>query len=111
MLALPKEFASTTDRTDEPALLPASAAPPAGAPTTEVLISTSEVVFSTATALGARRATIGDRFVAVMRRTFAASPNRDRTRPQGHAHGDAERQSHRYYYLEQALLAREMTRL
>jgi hypothetical protein len=82
---------------------PPSGAPSVEAPSTEVLITTQEVVFSTAAAVGVRRESIGDRLVAIMRRTFATSADASRPRP---------RYAPKHYgFLEGALMAREMDRL
>jgi hypothetical protein len=97
----------TVDPNDEPMPQPSSAAPSAAAPpeatSTEVLITTQEVLFGTAAATGVRRESIGDRFVAVMRRLFATPTDVSRPRP----HDEPKR----YEYLERALMGREMERL
>jgi hypothetical protein len=85
---------------------PPSAAPsaaPSVEESTEVLITTQEVVFSTAAAVGVRRETIGGRLVAMMRRIFATSTDASLPRPRY--------EPKRYAYLEDALMAREMDRL
>jgi hypothetical protein len=70
---------------------------------TEVLITTQQVVFSTAAAVGVQRENIGGRIVAIMRRMFATSKDGSRPRPQY--------EPKRYGFLEDALMAREMDRL
>jgi hypothetical protein len=70
---------------------------------TEVLITTQQVVFSTAAALGARRENTGGQFVAIMRRMLATSTDGSRPR--------REYYPRRYGFLEDALMAREMDRL
>jgi hypothetical protein len=82
---------------------PPAAAPAVEAPSTEVLIPTRQVVFSTAVAIGARRENAGRRLVAIMRRMFASST--DASHPQPHY------EPKRYAFLESALMAREMDRL
>ena len=94
-------LASSTDPADEPQ--PPSAAPSVEVSSNEVLITTQEVAFSTAAAVGVRRENIGDRLVAIMRRIFAASTDASRPRPRY--------VPRRYGYLEDALMAREMDRL
>jgi hypothetical protein len=98
---------STVDPVVEPVPQPHTAAAPtapsAEAPSSEVLISTQKVLFSTAAAVGVRRQSIGDRLVATMRRMFATSPDAARPRPQY--------EPRRYGFLENALKAREMDRL
>jgi hypothetical protein len=78
-------------------------APSAEASSTEVLISTQEVLFSTAAAAGVRRQSVGARLVASMRRVFASSGDEAHPRPHD--------EPRRYTYLENALMAREMERL
>ena len=94
-------LASSTDPADEPQ--PPSAAPSVEVSSNEVLITTQEVAFSTAAAVGVRRENIGDRLVAIMRRIFAASTDASRPRPRY--------VPRRYEYLEDALMARQMDRL
>ena len=98
---------STVNPVDEPMPQPLTTAPPAApsaeAPSTEVLISTQQVLFSTAAAVGVRRESIGDRFAAIMRRMFATSTDAARPRP--------TYEPRRYGFLENALMAREMDRL
>jgi hypothetical protein len=103
MLNSPTRLASTTDLVDEPMPQPQSDAPWIEAPSTEVLITTQEVAFSTAAAVGVQRENIVRRFVVIMRRVFAASTDASRPRPQY--------EPKRYAYLENALMAREMERL
>ncbi|OBI41280.1 hypothetical protein A5706_07875 [Mycobacterium sp. E796] len=69
----------------------------------EVVISTQQVVFGTAAALGTRRESIGRRFVAIVRRTLVTSPDEP---------GPPRRHYPRHYgFLENSLMAREMERL
>ena len=95
--------ANTTDPVDEGTPQPSPAAPAVEVSSTDVLISTQQVVFGTAAAEGIRRENIGTRFLAMMRRTFATSTDASRPRPRY--------QPRRYAYLEDALMAREMDRL
>jgi hypothetical protein len=99
----PTRLASTTDLVDEPISQPQSDAPSIETPSTEVLITTQEVAFSTAAAVGVQRENIVRRFVAIMRRVFATSTDASRPRPRY--------EPRRYAYLENALMAREMERL
>jgi len=103
MLVSSTGLASTTDHVDE--VIPQSppAAPSVEAPSTEVLISTQEVLFSTAAAVRPRRENIGVRLVAMTRRMFASSADASHPRPRY--------EPRRYAYLENALMAREMDRL
>ena len=95
--------ASAADAHDEPTAKPRSAAPSVEATSTEVLITEQEVLFGTAAALPARREGISRRFVALMRRMFAAS---------AHASGPPRRDvPRRYEFLERAVMGREMDRL
>jgi hypothetical protein len=103
MLNSPTGLASTTDLVDEPISQPQSDAPSIETPSTEVLITTQEVAFSTAAAVGVQRENIVRRFVAIMRRVFATSTDASRQRPRY--------EPRRYAYLENALMAREMERL
>lgn len=81
-----------------------AAAPPAEVTSAEVLISTQQVVFGTAIALGSvRRKSIGGRLVAIARRVLMTSTD---------ASGPQRRHYPRHYgFLENALMAREMERL
>ncbi len=89
---------------DEPISQQPSAAPSAEATSAEVLISTQQVVFGTAIALGAgRRKSIGGRLVAIARRVLTPSP--DASAPQRRHYPK------RYGFLENSLMAREMDRL
>jgi hypothetical protein len=89
---------------DEPITRQRSAAPPVEVSPAEVLISTQQVVFSTATALGVgRRRSIGGRLVAIARRILTTQT-------------DASVPERRHYpkhygFLENSLMAREMERL
>ena len=96
---------STTDPVNEPMPEPPSAAPLAEAEvsSTEVLITTQQVAFSTAAAAGVRRESIGARLVASVRKMFATPADAPHARRHDHPQ--------RYGYLENALMAREMERL
>jgi hypothetical protein len=85
-------FARTSDPVEEHA--------PA-AETTQVLITTHEVLFSTAAGRGARPDRTGGRIG--FRRFFAGSTDGDRPRQRHEAR--------RYVFLEKALMSREMDRL
>jgi hypothetical protein len=95
--------ANTTDPVDEGTPQPPPAAPSVEVSSTDVLISTQQVAFSTAAAEGIRREKIGGRLVAMMRRMFATSKDASHPRPRY--------VPRRYGYLEDALMAREMERL
>jgi hypothetical protein len=99
----PTAPATTADAVDEPVPQPPSAAPSVEVSSTEVLITTQEVVFSTAAAVGVRRENIGGRLVAITRRMFATSTDASRPRRQHYPK--------RYEFLEDARMAREMDRL
>lgn len=89
---------------DEPITQQPSAAPPVQATSDGVLISTQQVVFSTATALGVvRRKSIGARLVAIARRVFTTPTDESVPRQRYYPK--------RYGFLENALMAREMERL
>ncbi len=103
MSAKPTGLASTFDHADGPMPQPPLPAPTAQLPSTEVLITTQEVRFSTAAAVGVRRQSIGVRLGAMMRQMFATPADAPRPRPKYVAR--------RYGYLENALMAREMERL
>ena len=103
MLVSPTGLASTTDPVDEPLRQPLSAAPSVEVSSAEVLITTQQVVFGTAAAVGARRESIGGRLVAIMRRMLATSTDGSRPRRQYYPRS--------YGFLEDALMAREMHRL
>jgi hypothetical protein len=94
---------TTTDPVDEPTPQPPAAAPSVEAASPEVLITTQQVAFSTAAALGVRRESIGARFVASLRRAFATPAETPHARPHDYPR--------RYAFLENALMAREMERL
>lgn len=89
---------------DEPISRQPSAAPSAEVTSAEVLISTQQVVFGTAIAVGAgRRKSIGGRLAAIARRVL--TPSTDASVPR-------RRQYPKHYaFLENALMAREMERL
>jgi hypothetical protein len=105
MLVSPTGLPSTTDAVNEPMPEPPSAAPLAEAEvsSTEVLITTQEVLFSTAVAAGVPRETIGGRLVAIMRRMLATSTDASRPAPRYYPK--------RYGFLEDAVMGREMDRL
>jgi hypothetical protein len=103
MLVSPVRGARTTNPVNEPAPQSPPVAPPAEVSSTEVLIATQQVVFSTAAAAGIRRENLGGRLVATMRRIFATSTDTSRPRP--------EYYPRRYGFLERSLMAREMERL
>lgn len=94
---------TTTDPVDESTPQPPAAAPSVEVSSTEVLITTQQVAFSTAAAAGVRRDSIGARLIASMRHLFATPADASRPRPQHYPK--------RYAYLENALMAREMERL
>jgi len=100
MLSPATGLASTAD----PVHQPVNRSPSAEASSNEVLISTQQVVFSTAAALGTRRESIGGRFAAFVRRMFATPAEVSAARARGH-------HATHYAFLEQALMAREMERL
>jgi putative transposon-encoded protein len=103
MLDSPTGLATTTDLVDEPMTQPPSAVPAAEVSSTEVLITTQEVLFGTAAAVRVPRENIGGRFLAMMRRVFATSTDASRPQPRY--------VPKRYGFLEDALMAREMERL
>jgi hypothetical protein len=103
MLVSPVGVARSTDPVNEPTPQSPPAAPSAEVSSTEVLIATQQVVFSTAAAAGIRRENMGGRLVATMRRIFATSTDTSRPRPRCVPRC--------YGYLENALMAREMERL
>ena len=104
MLVSPAGLANTTEPVDQPTpqSLPA-AHPQVDASSTEVLITTQQVLFSTAAAAGVHRESTGSRLVAVVRRMFATSTEAPRPRSQYYAK--------RYAYIENAAMARAMERL
>jgi hypothetical protein len=101
MLVSTTALAGTTEPVDEPTTQPASAA--VEAPSTEVLITTQQVLFSTAAVVGAPRESTGGRLVAVLRRMFATSTEPPRPRSGYYPK--------RYGYIENAAMARAMDRL
>ena len=103
MLVSATGLPSTTDPVDESMPQPPPAAPSVEGSSTEVLITTQQVVLSTAAAVGVHRESIGARVVAIVRRMFATSADASRPRPQCYPR--------RYGFLENALMAREMGRL
>ena len=104
MFLSPAAPAGTTDPVNEPAPQPLPTAPsPVDAASTEVLIPTQQVLFSTAAAAGVRRENAGSRLVGIVRRMFATSTEAARPRSQYYAR--------RYAYIENAAMARAMERL
>ena len=103
MLVLPKGLPGTADPVSQPMRQPPSASPSVEVSSTEVLITTQQVLFSTAAAVGVPREHIGVRLVAAVRRVFLTST--DASRPRSPSYPK------RYGFLEQALMAREMDRL
>ena len=104
MLVSPAALADTTEHTDEPAPQPLPAAhSPADAASAEVLITSQQVLFSTAAAAGVRRENTGGGLFAAARRMFATSTRTPRPRSQHYPQ--------RYAYLENAAMARAMDRL
>jgi hypothetical protein len=104
MLFSTAALAGTTEPVDEPAPQPLPAAPsPVDAASTEVLITTQQVLFSTAAAAGVRRENTGGRFVAVLRRMFATSAEPERPRSRYYPK--------HYAFIENAAMARAMDRL
>jgi hypothetical protein len=101
MLVSTTGLASRAESVDKQLRPTPSAAPEPSS--TEVLVTTQQVVFSTAAALGTRRENIGNRLVAFVRRMFATPTDVSRPRPGQYAK--------HYAFLEQALMAREMDRL
>jgi hypothetical protein len=99
------ELANTTDLVNEPVTQAAPAAPAVAAPSTEVLITTQEVLFSTAAAQGLRRDHTDSRFGDIFRRFFAAAASWDAPSSQPRHY------PRRYGYYEDALMSREMDRL
>ncbi len=99
----PTGFADTTDPPDEEMPQSSTATPSVEESSTEVLITTQEVLFGTAAAAGMRRPKIGRRFLAVILRIFV--PSRDSSRPKPRDYPK------RYTYIEDALMGREMDRL
>jgi hypothetical protein len=99
MLVSATGLAGTADPVEERI----SQAPAVEASSTEVLISTQQVVFGTAATAGVRRESIGARFVAIMRRMVMTSTDEASPRRRHHPK--------HYAFLEQALMAREMERL
>jgi hypothetical protein len=98
-------LASITNLVDQSMPQPPAAAPSVEESSTEVLITTQQVAFSTAAAVGTRRENIGARFVATTRRMFAISTSTNESRPR------PRYEPRRYGFLEAALMAREMDRL
>jgi len=108
MLVSPATLADVTERLDEsrqgaPQPLPAAPSPADPAASNEVLITTRQVLFSTAAAVGVPRESTGRGLVAAMRRMFAPSTKTPRERPQYYPK--------RYAFIEHAAMARAMERL
>jgi hypothetical protein len=103
MLLSASGLPTTTDPVDESTPQPPAAAPSVEVSSSEVLITTQQVAFSTAAAAGVRRESIGARLVASVRKMFAT--------PADAPHGRRHDYPKRYAYLENALMAREMERL
>jgi hypothetical protein len=103
MSVSPAELANTTDLVNEPVTQAAPAAPTVAVPSTEVLITTQEVLFSTAAAQGLRRDRTGSRFGDIFRRFFALAPEAPRSQPRHYPK--------RYGFIENSLMSREMDRL
>lgn len=100
MALSPTGLPSTTDRVSEPILRQ----PTVGTERpTEVLISTQQVLFGTAAAVGARPTKTGGRLAAAMQRMFAMSPAESPRRPRYYPR--------EYGFIENARMAREMGRL
>jgi hypothetical protein len=101
-----KVYQEVTEMSVSPAELTNAANPSVGTQSTEsteVLISTQQVLLSTAAARGLHRDQTGGRFGGILRRFFGTSM--DDARPPRH---DVPR---RYGFLENAELSREMDRL
>ena len=104
MLVSPTGLANKTNPIDEPINQPPPAPASVEVSSAEVLISTQQVVFSTATALGVvRRRSIGARLVAIARRVLTTATDESAPQP--------KYSPKRYGFLEDALMAREMHRL
>ena len=97
--------ATTPDATEEPIPQTQSAAPSVEAPSTEILISEQQVVFSTAAAVGLPRKKISSRLAAILRRMFATSTKASSPR------GRYYPKRYDYDYIDDARMAREMDRL
>ena len=96
----PTASASTSDTVDEPLPEAPAAAPSIEVPTTEVLITEEEVVFSTDAAVAPQRQWAGHRLLASLWRVCAGWTNASHRRPYSPP-----------YYLERARLSREIDRL
>jgi hypothetical protein len=103
MSVSPTGLTSTTDPVDEPEHQAPSPAPSVEASSTQVLITTQQVLFSTAAGVGVHRGNVGARIIAIMRRMFATSTDASRPRPQY--------SPTRFSFLDDARMAREMDRL
>jgi hypothetical protein len=82
---------------------PHSTAPAAAEAPTEVLITTQQVVFSTAAARGVHPDRTGSRFGAMVRRFFATDTHESLPRQRY--------QARRYGFLENSVMSRAMDRL
>ncbi len=103
MSVSPAGLTSTPGPLDEPATQQASAAPSVGASSSEVLITTQQVLFGAAAARGVHHESTRGRFGDILRRFFGTPLDDSRPRPHD--------EPRRYAYLENALMAREMGRL
>lgn len=93
------ELATTVEPVGERVLQP----PAAPVQSTEVLITTEEVLFSTVAARGVRRDRTGHRVGGMLRRLFTVTTDGSRPRERHVAR--------RYGFLESSLMSREMDRL
>ncbi len=100
MLVTSAGIRTAPETVNESIVQQSSAAPAVDAAPAEVLITTQQVLFGTAIAQATRRAPLGSRLAAKLRR-MAAEANQPR-----HPHYPG-----RYAYLEGARMAREMCRL
>ena|ERR1700722_12581184 len=103
MLASPVALAGTTESIEDsaPQSLPAASAHVDAS--NEVLITTQQVLLSTAAAVGVPRESAGGGLVGIVRRMFATSTKAPRPR--------AQHLVKRYGYIENAAMARAMERL
>jgi hypothetical protein len=99
----PTGFADTTDPPDEEMPQSSTATPSVEESSTEVLITTQEVLFGTAAAAGMRRVKIGGRLLDLVRRIFVTSRGSSRPKPPYYPK--------RYTFLEDSVMGREMDRL
>jgi hypothetical protein len=103
MLVPPTGLARQTDPVDEPMPQSPSAAATVEVSSTEVLITTQQVLFSTAAAVAVRRDNVSGWLVSIVRRMFVTSTDVSRPRRQHHPK--------RYGFIEDAAMARAMERL